>query len=204
MTKKTIKKQGQNLINVSEIVNLRYFEFETSFIFKKEIHNFWELIYVDKGSWEINTDIEKLILNQGECYFHQPGESHMHRANGKTPPNIFIISFSCNSKAMDFFKNKKIYIPLNLRMFITNIIEEGKKTYKLPFNEPELKKLALLDETILGGQQMIKTYLEQFLILILRYEKSIPVTSVFPSAELKGKHIATQMKTYSITVYINN
>lgn len=194
MSNKRIKNQVQNLITVSKIINLRYFEFETSFVFKKESHNFWELIYVDKGSWEINTENQKLILNQGECFFHQPGETHIHRANGKTPPNIFILSFICNSKAMNFFINKKIHMPPNLRMFITNIIEEGTKTYKLPFNEPELKNLCLLDETILGGQQMIKTYLEQLLILIMRYEKSIPPTSVFPSAELKGKHIAIRMK----------
>ncbi len=188
------EKRTISLINISKIINLRYFEFEPDFVFKEESHDFWELVYVDNGSWEINTDKQKVILNQGECFFHQPGELHLHRGNGKIPPNIFMISFSCNSKAMDFFKGRKLLIPVNLRMFITNIIEEGTKTYTLPFNEPEFKGLTLLNGSILGGQQMIKTYLEQLLILIMRYENSIPGATVFPSGELKGKHIALRMK----------
>ena len=91
MSENIIKKQSKNLIAVSKIINLRYFEFKADFIFKKESHDFWELVYVDRGSWEINTENQKFILNQGECFFHQPGETHIHRANGKTPPNIFII-----------------------------------------------------------------------------------------------------------------
>ena len=62
MAKITQKKEPENLITVSKIINLRYFEFEANFIFKKETHSFWELVYVDKGSWEINTDKNKFIF----------------------------------------------------------------------------------------------------------------------------------------------
>ncbi|MBO5454373.1 MAG: helix-turn-helix transcriptional regulator [Clostridia bacterium] len=194
MRKNYKKHKITNIINVSEIVTLHYFEFETDFVFKEERHDFWELVYVDRGSWEINADNEKQILSQGECFFHKPGEVHLHRATGKTPPNIFLISFVCNSKSMDFFKSKKMHIPVNLRFFISNIIEESIKTFNLPFNEPELKELSLLSDSVLGGQQMIKTYLEQFLILLMRYQESVPSKNIFPSVELKGANLAVRMK----------
>ena len=61
-----VKTQLSNLINVSKIVTIHYYEFDKSFVFNGEKHDFWELVYVDKGQVEICRDNEKIALSQGE------------------------------------------------------------------------------------------------------------------------------------------
>ncbi len=188
-----IKHKIANIINIQKIVTLHYFEFERSFRSKGESHDFWEMIYADKGDLHIKLKNKELTLSQGECYFHKPNEFHTHYANGIVAPNIFIISFVCNSQSIKIFKGKKIRLPAKLKPIISNIIDEGRKTFDLPFNDPELKELKLKDSSIAGGQQMIRTYLEQLLILLLRHECDTSDTNVFSSKETMMEHVAEEM-----------
>ena len=103
-----IKHRITNTVNIQKIVTLHYFEFETNFTSKGESHGFWEMIYADKGELTITAGSKTFTLLQGECFFHKPNEFHIHSTNAKTAPNIFIISFVCNSPCMKFFKGKRI------------------------------------------------------------------------------------------------
>src|SRR5699024_12430474 len=69
-------------------------------------HDFWEFICVDKGDVAVTGGDRKIILNRGEVAFHQPGEFHDVQATGKSAPNLVVISFQCDSPAMDFFRGK--------------------------------------------------------------------------------------------------
>jgi len=159
-----------NIFKIHQIVTLNYFEFASDFHYKGEKHNFWELVYVDKGKLTVETDGEVFTLNQGECVFHKPNEFHCHSANGINAPNYFVICFVCNSSYMNVFRNKRFILTERLKRFISNIITEAQQVFDLPENDPEKKILKVVPEELLGGQQMIRTYLEQFLILLLRKE----------------------------------
>ena len=156
-----------NIITIKNIISLHYFEFEPDFSSKGERHNFWELVYADKGDFQITLCDTSFTLKQGECYFHKPNEYHRHSADGKVAPNIFIANFVCTSPSMRRFKSKKFCIPTAMRPIISSIIDEGRKTFDLPFNRPELKPLILRTDSIVGGQLMIRTYFEQLLILLI-------------------------------------
>lgn len=188
-----IKHKIANIINIQKIVTLHYFEFAPDFSSKGESHDFWELIYADKGDLQIKLKNKEFTLARGECYFHKPNEFHIHRANGVVAPNIFIISFVCNSESINFFKSKKFRLPSGLRPLISSIIDEGKKTFNLPFNDPDLRELKLKKNSIVGGQQMIKTYLEQLLILLLRSECDTENPTLFSSRETMMEHVAEEM-----------
>ena len=166
--KKYFKHKLENLINVSKIVTIHYFEFEKNFKTAGESHDFWEFVYVDKASIICYADEKEIILNKGEILFHKPNEFHVLTANGKTPPNVFIVSFVCKSEAMKFFENKKINVAKNNVNFIYNILNEGRKTFDIAFSNPNLKKMQFLASPTLGGEQIIKNYLEIFLINLLR------------------------------------
>jgi len=204
MKSEYIKHRIANIINIQKIVTLHYFEFEMDFASKGESHDFWEMVYADKGELQVSAGNQTFTLLPGECFFHKPNEYHVHRANGKTAPNIFIISFVCNSQGMKQFRGKRIRVPSSLRMLISNIISEGRKTFDLPFNDPDLKQLQLLSESIVGGQQMIRTYLEQFLILLLRYEQSTEERKEFPAGETSSGHIAVRMKEHLDSLVYQN
>lgn len=172
MEKSYVKYRIKNIFPISKIVTIHYFEFDPNFGSKSDKHDFWELVYVDKGVLLAQSGENTITLSQGECFFHPPGEVHSHHANGRVAPNIFIISFVCSGEDMKAFASRKFTVPGNLRPVISGIISEGKSTFNLPFNDPDLKRLSLLPEEITGGQQMVRIYLEQFLIMMLRHQQT--------------------------------
>ena len=164
------KHKIENLLNVSQIVTIHYFEFEKNFASKGESHDFWELVYADKESILCTANGEEILLNEGEILFHKPNEFHTLAANKRTAPNVFIISFVCKSEGIRFFENKKLSLDKELLKFIYMIIEESKKTFDLPYSNPDLKKMPLKKRPTLGGRQLIKNLLEILLINLMRQE----------------------------------
>lgn len=170
MEKQYYKHKIENLIVVNKIVTIHYFEFDKHFQGPVEAHDFWELVYADKGNVLCSADGMQTELKEGEMLFHKPNELHSLAANKITAPNVFIISFECKSEAMRFFENRKLTVDKNLLRFIYSIIEESKRTFDLPYSDPALKKMQLLKKPTLGGQQLIKNYLELLLIELMRGE----------------------------------
>lgn len=170
MEKKYYKHKLENLLVISKIITIHYFEFDKNFVSHTESHDFWELVYADKGEIICLSDGKETILREGEVIFHKPSVIHAHRADGKRAPNVFIISFECKNEAMRYFEDRKMAVDKSLLRFIFAIIEESKKTFDLPYFAPELKKMKLLENPTLGGQQLIKNYLELLLINLMRNE----------------------------------
>ena len=164
------KHKIENLLLVSKIVTIHYFEFDKNFASKGESHDFWELVYADKESIVCTANGKEITLNEGELLFHKPNEFHTLSANEKKAPNVFIISFVCKSEAIRFFEEKKLNLDKDLRKFVYMIIEESKKTFDLPYSNPDLKRMELRERPTLGGQQLIKNLLEILLINLMRNE----------------------------------
>lgn len=180
MEKKYYKHKIQNLLVISKIITIHYFEFDKNFVADTESHDFWELVYADKGDLICVCDGSETVLKEGEVIFHKPNVSHSHRADGKRAPNVFIISFECKNEAIRFFEDRKMALNKDLLRYIFTIIDESKKTFDLPFSDPDLKKMKLLSSPALGGQQLIKNLLEILLISLMRNEaESGGVDTVF-------------------------
>lgn len=162
-----IKIRPKTLINISRIVTIHYYEFGPNFVFQGESHDFWEMVYVDKGKVQVRRDEEDLILKQGELLFHQPNEFHSIRSLDSSP-NFFVISFSSASPAMAYFEKRRTQLDATLKPYLSSIIKEAEKTYNIPKNDPNLRKLHRKEDAPLGGEQLIQTYLEQLLIFLLR------------------------------------
>jgi len=88
-----------NLISVSKIITIHYFEFDKNFCTQGEAHNFWEIVYAEKENLLCSADGKQIVWEQGELLFHKPNEFHTLAANGKNAPNVFIISFVCKSES---------------------------------------------------------------------------------------------------------
>lgn len=170
MERKYYMHKIENLLIISKIITIHYFEFDKNFASHTESHDFWELVYAHKNGILCYADGKEELLNEGEVLFHKPNVSHSLRADGKKAPNVFIISFECKSEAIRFFEGKKMKLAKDLLPHIFAIIEESKNTFDLPYSDPELKKMKLLPSPILGGRQVIKNYLEILLISLMRKE----------------------------------
>ena len=200
--KRYFKHKPENLINITKIVTVNHFEFEKNFIFRGESHDFWEIVYADRESLICTADSQVINLKEGELLFHKPGEFHSLAANGISAPSVYILSFVCKSAAMKFFENKKLSPNKNFSKYIYSIFEEGTRTFAIPFSDPEQKKMALSDMPSLGGGQIIKNYLEIFLINLLRfYTETESGNEIFlPENKLSSKPVDEVMKVLKANV----
>ena len=160
----------ENLLVVKKIVTIHYFEFDKNFRSRGEAHDFWELVYADSGPLICKTENGETTLNEGEIIFHKPNEFHIHAADGKTAPKVFIMSFESHSEAVRFFENKRLKLDKRDLLYVYSIIEESKRTFLLPHSDPDLKKMIPKTDPALGGMQLIKNMLEILLIDIMRGE----------------------------------
>ena len=163
----SMKVRPKTVINISRIFSIHYFEFGPNFVFLGEEHDYWEMVFVDKGQVEIRRDDETLTLKQGELLFHQPNEFHSVRSFDSSP-NFFVICFSCTSSAMEHFKMRRMKLDQQLKGYVASIIKEAEKAYIIPKNDPSANKLVRKENAPFGGEQLIKTNLEQLLIFLLR------------------------------------
>jgi AraC-like DNA-binding protein len=155
------------------------------------------MVYAEKGDLICFSDGQEMVLREGEAIFYKPGISHAHRADGKRAPNVFIISFECKNQAIHFFEDRRMAVDKGLLRFIFSIIEESKRTFDLPYSDPALRKMKLLDSPTLGGQQLIKNYLELLLINLMRDEiESENASAVFLSEEQFDERISTRVIEY--------
>ncbi len=190
-----IRTKPESIVNVTRIVTVHYYEFDKSFVFGGESHDFWEMVYVDKGRILVRSGDEELVLGQGEIIFHAPDEFHSVRALDSSP-NFFVISFECDSAVMQSFVKLRATLSRELRPFISSIISEAERTYVIPKNDTELCGLVKKESADLGGEQLVKTYLEQLLIMLLRSVTVKSNASFFPSKESLENHIVKSVKEY--------
>lgn len=165
---KYYKYKIENLLVISKIITIHYFEFDRNFRSKGEAHDFWELVYADKGGVCCTADGAETVLREGEVLFHRPDEFHTLSANGRQAPSVFIISFETKSEAMPFFCGKHFSLSDRQRRLIYSILEESRRVFDLPYSDPELKKMPMRATPPLGGLQVIKNYLEILLISLLQ------------------------------------
>ena len=112
--------------------------------------------------------IPKVIVRRRGYYLHKPNEFHSVWANGRIAPNLIVMSFVCNSPAMKFFENKIFRIETNEeKNILARIIEERLNTFSVPLYDA-ISPNVIKDSTIIGCQQLIKLYLELFLITLIR------------------------------------
>jgi len=147
---------------------------------------------VDKGCVKIRADAEEITLEQGQIVFHKPNEFHSIRSLDSSP-NFFVLAFSCPSAAMSLFDRYSTRLDKKLKGYLFSIIQEAEKTFTIPKNNPYLKKLERKADAPLGGEQLLKTYLEQLLIFLLH-----SITSqiyILPQKE-EGRPLVSAIRAY--------
>ncbi|MDD2981083.1 MAG: AraC family transcriptional regulator [Hespellia sp.] len=163
-----IKTKLTKEIDIDAIITIHYFEYMKDFVFKGESHDFWEFLYVDKGTVTVRSDDEWHTLNTGDIIFHKPNEFHAIRSIGKNPPNLVVASFVTRSPAIAFFENKIYTLGTKERAQISVIVEEARETFSTPIHIPSVEQVHFKSASPFASQQMILLYLELLLVTIVR------------------------------------
>lgn len=155
-------------IHIDELYTIHYFEYTNKFFFPGESHDFWEFVFVDKGSAKICMGESELILHKGEIAFHQPNEFHNVSTYSQIAPNLVVVSFRCESPLMDFFKQKVLKVDEKERSLLANILIEARHLFAAPLDDPYIQDLQKKSHSPTGTAQLIRMELEHLLIHLLR------------------------------------
>ncbi len=115
--------------------------------FKGEIHDFWELVYIEAGELTVAEDDRVYEIKEGQIVFHKPMEFHRFwRARGKET-NVIIISFDCRDGMIQqlgdgvfeldsILRQELIHITDSIRKnFDVTSLQINKKTDSVPLHE---------------------------------------------------------------------
>lgn len=193
---KTILKEE---ITVKKIVSIHYFEFAKDYIFEGEKHDFWEMVYVDRGEIEVMADTNGYRLRQSEIIFHKPNEFHNLWANGNIAPNVIVVAFECNSKAMDAFKNRIAAVHDFEKNLLAQIVKESRAAFSGYRLDPGYA-LKRKPEAAFGSEQMIKINIEYFLLSLERRAAGLKSESRLSSAV---KERSDEDSVNKIITYLN-
>ena len=157
------------IFNVDKIITIFYMELSKNFYHEDEQHDFWEMVYIDKGEMICTADKNRFVLRSGEMTFHAPNESHNLCGDKTVPPNVSILTFECKSRAMKQFEGKIFRLDPEQKGILSTLFAEGLSCFRLlDENNPLLQNMEKRENAPYGSSQMTKNLLEIFLIRLSR------------------------------------
>lgn len=154
-------------IEVRRLYSIHYFEYGGGYVFPGEAHDFWELLYVDKGTVEVKAGERFHRLTRGQVIFHQPGEFHALAAAGALP-DLVVAGFACESRGMDFFRQRVTVLLPEERALLARMVAESAAAFSTPLNDPETPELRRRERQPFGAEQLLCAALEELLIRLTR------------------------------------
>lgn len=181
--KKYFTHQLKKVINANSILTLEYLELSADFSYPEEVHDFYELAYIDSGRLKCVINGEETELNQSDFFFITPGTKHFYKCTHKQSAVIFILCFSSKSDIIDSLEGKTV-LDKDLKRLISDLVTESKNAFKTPFD----KKIEPLETPKFGAQQLVENYLEQFLIKLTRQKlnDNTEIKFILNSVELEN------------------
>lgn len=179
---------------VENLITIFYMELSKDFYYEGESHDFWEMVYIDKGEMICTVDKSKFTLKSGELTFHKPNEFHNLSGNQRQAPNISVMTFVCRSREMRRFEGRIFRLSAEEKALLSTIFSEGLACYRLsdPTN-PLVQKLYKMEDAPFGGEQMVKNLLEIFLIKLSRHEDVLTKKSR-QNFQIDGITVSTEVK----------
>ncbi|MBE6732911.1 MAG: AraC family transcriptional regulator [Ruminococcaceae bacterium] len=164
-----IRMSFDKVFNIEKIITIFYMELSKGFHHEGESHDFWEMVYIDRGEMACTSGKNRYILKSGEMTFHKPNEFHNLSGNNDVAPNVSIITFQCKSRAMKHFAGKIFKLTAEEKGILSELFSEGLACYELEDKRnPLIQRLKRIENSPFGSSQMTKNLLEIFLIKLCR------------------------------------
>ena len=154
----------QNVVDVKDLTALEYLDFEGKYRNYSELHDFWELCYVECGEIALSLDEKSVKLASGMLFLIPPNRKHLYTAVSKVENRAFVACFESSSQSLKSLAEIPILAGEVERITIHSVIEESGNTFFMNENE----HLEVLPTANFGGQQAILLQLEYLLIRLLR------------------------------------
>ena len=187
-------KSLKNVINISKIANIHYFEFTRQYHTLKDKHAFCELIYVDSGKINVEADNYTGALLTNQAIIHKAGETHSLSCLEDEAPNVIIIGFECKSNSLDRFSTEPTTLSRECIRLLTDTIKEGRNVFLPPYDVPNIYDMKKRKDYPYGSEQMLRLKLEAFFIELIR---SVESTAIELPSDISDTKVA------DVYLYIN-
>lgn len=146
--------------HIKEIYGYYYQVRNTNYIFEGELHNFWELTFIDNGSLETTVDDETYELHELDLIFYAPGQFHTQRNTSHQSCSYLTLLFDMDLGEDYFITNRVYHAHRDIHRALNDFI-------KVSSNE------------MLFDNELMLCYLKELIIRILQYDflSSSPVAS---------------------------
>ena len=151
----------KDTISIDVLYDVHRYELAKNHRLNSEMHNFWEMVYVDKGKITTVSHDSECIVEQGDVIFYKPNKQHTLRVDDASSADIISISFDCTSNAMVYFEDKILHLNQNQKRIVAQIVKEYTAAFFTPSDTPE-------ETLFIGAEQLLKQYICEFLISLLR------------------------------------
>lgn len=178
--------------------SIYYFEFGKDFSHAPEKHDFWEMVYVDSGKINAVTNGIGCTLEQGQAIFHEPMEIHAHISDSRVSNNMLVISFTTDSHAMHYFKNKTFTLDKTGKTLLSLFLQEAKNALgEIPGDYQNKNNLKFLP-SVFGSTQLLQCYFTEFLIHLTRSGNTLSreVLSSKKSRDIANNSLSGLMSEY--------
>ncbi len=179
------------LVKIDVMYSLSAPHYEYGYNFAGEIHNFWECVYVTKGSVEVSADDRILRLEAGQIIFHKPLELHKFFVDCTDGVDLLIFSYDLIGEIQQSLADRAFTLNERQKTIITGLkdcIDQQKERY----NHFDHRYIDLFEKSPTFSQTVV-SYL-QLLFLSLAEEGS-------PSELLLSREAQTFRKAIS---FMNN
>lgn len=155
-------------IDVTGISYINYFEFTNQYSTHKSLHDFCELLFVDKGEIFVNADNYCGTLSVNELIIHRPNEEHTLSVPDGGAPNVIVVGFECDCEALVPLSKAPVRVTSAQSNMLAQILQEAMNCFEPPFDVPYTSFMTKRKDSIFAAEQMVKNSLESFLINLVR------------------------------------
>lgn len=166
-----INKSLQNIIQVDDINNFHVLTLTPDFVDQRELHDFWEMVYIESGDSVITSDDDTFPANKGTLVFHKPGEIHAIESANNSFVRAYFVSFSSSSEITKLFESLKLTVRNEQKNMLKKLFDEAQVLYN---NKPRFLQMgdfyseSLKPNSPTGAQQLFRMHFEEFLISVIR------------------------------------
>lgn len=157
----------ENQVNIDGIYSLFKVHYKNGFHFPGEVHDFWEFLYVLKGSVCVTADERVYDLSEKEIIFHKPLEMHKISVEQDKGATLLIVSFKLTGTLTQYLQDKVFHLTAEQQQILSGMLRYIRTQIRLqeiPEGTPYYQQYLLPAKTSPLYLQRVIAYLYQLLL----------------------------------------
>ena len=175
-----------NQLYIYEFYSFFEKDYESTYDFKGESHNFWECVYVTEGTVCVTADERVYNMKKGEIIIHQPLEFHKFHITSENGAHLVIFSFSLEGKLSSYLRQKTVRLSeaeTRIMKMLLDYVRQNKKSSDFDFLQ-----YAHAKNELSGYMQTVTSYIYLLLISFIN-NKNVGTVSTDPDSIIFEKAI---------------